>query len=116
MRNVASESKKVYVGFDVSEKTIETFAVCGTETSKGSFKIDNNKVSIRKLLEFECSGGTPPPSGGGSSSGRMEFCANSIILSFNDITTSWGKRFRKCVSSEALKGAFVWKLLKPRKY
>lgn len=52
MRNVASESKKVYVGFDVSEKTIETFAVCRTETSKGSFKIDNNEASIKKFLSM----------------------------------------------------------------
>ncbi len=50
MRNVAPESKKVYVGFDVSEKTIETFAVCGKETSKGSCKIENSPAGIQKFL------------------------------------------------------------------
>lgn len=46
----STENKKVYVGFDVSEKTIEIFAVCGTETSKGSCKIDNNHDAIKKFL------------------------------------------------------------------
>lgn len=50
MHNVAPESKKIYVGFDVSEKTIETFAVCGNESSKGSCKIENSKKSIEKFL------------------------------------------------------------------
>ena len=48
----STENKKVYVGFDVSEKTIEIFAVCGTETSKGSCKIDNNHDAIKKFLSI----------------------------------------------------------------
>ena len=50
MSKCSTENKKVYVGFDVSEKTIEIFAVCGTETSKGSCKIDNNHDAIKKFL------------------------------------------------------------------
>lgn len=50
MSKCSTENKKVYVGFDVSEKTIEIFAVCGTETSKGSYKIDNNHDAIKKFL------------------------------------------------------------------
>lgn len=50
MSKCSTENKKIYVGFDVSEKTIEIFAVCGTETSKGSCKIDNNHDAIKKFL------------------------------------------------------------------
>ena len=50
MNKCSTENKKVYVGFAVSEKTIEIFAVCGTETSKGSCKIDNNHDAIKKFL------------------------------------------------------------------
>ena len=54
MSKCSTENKKVYVGFDVSEKTIEIFAVCGTETSKGCCKIDNNQDAIKKFLsEFK---------------------------------------------------------------
>lgn len=35
---------------DVSENSIETFAVFGTETSKGRCKIKNNQKTIRKFL------------------------------------------------------------------
>lgn len=52
MSNVAPKSKKIYVGFDVSEKSIETFAVCGTETSKGCCKIDNDPNAIKKFLSM----------------------------------------------------------------
>ena len=50
MNKCSTEKKKIYVGFDVSEKTIEVFAVCGTETSKGYCKIDNNQDAIKKFL------------------------------------------------------------------
>lgn len=50
MSKCNTENKKVYVGFDVSEKTIEIFAVYGTETSNGSCKIDNNHDAIKKFL------------------------------------------------------------------
>lgn len=50
MNKCNTEAKKVYIGFDVSEKTIETFAVCGTETSKGCYKIENNQDAIKKFL------------------------------------------------------------------
>lgn len=54
MNKCSTEKKKIYVGFDVSEKTIEVFAVCGTETSKGYCKIDNNQDAIKKFLsEFK---------------------------------------------------------------
>ena len=54
MNKCSTEKKKIYVGFDVSEKTIEVFAVCGTETSKGCCKIDNNQDAIKKFLsEFK---------------------------------------------------------------
>lgn len=54
MNKCSTEKKKIYVGFDVSEKTIEVFAVCGTETSKGGCKIDNNQDAIKKFLsEFK---------------------------------------------------------------
>ena len=50
MSNVAPESKKVYVGFDVSQKNIEIFCVCGEKTSKGSVKIVNSKTAIQEFL------------------------------------------------------------------
>ena len=54
MSNVAPESKKVYVGFDVSKKNIEIFCACGEKTSKGSVKIVNSKAAIQEFLgEFK---------------------------------------------------------------
>lgn len=52
MSECSTELKKIYVGFDVSEKTIETFAVCGIETSKSSCKIENAPQAIKKFLRM----------------------------------------------------------------
>lgn len=52
MSNVSSKAKKIYIGFDVSEKSIETFAVCGTETSKGFCKIENSHEAIKEFLSM----------------------------------------------------------------
>lgn len=51
MNNVKGEQKKIYVGFDVSQKTIEIFCVCGEKTSNGSVKIANNKSAIQGFLQ-----------------------------------------------------------------
>ena len=54
MNNSSTESRKIYLGFDVSQETIEIFGVCGEKTSKGSVKIANNKATIREFLaKFE---------------------------------------------------------------
>ena len=34
MSKCSTKTQKVYVGFDVSEKKIATFAICGEKTSK----------------------------------------------------------------------------------
>ena len=45
-----AEQRKVYVGFDVSQKTIEIFCICGEKSSNGSVKIVNSKSSIQEFL------------------------------------------------------------------
>ena len=79
-------------------------------------------ASIRMVPAFSGFGscgaesGSPTLFGGGPSSGEESFRDNSMIFSLKRLITSAGRRFRKCVIKEALKGGFVSKLLNPRKY
>jgi transposase len=52
MNKCSTEQKKVYVGFDVSEKAIEVYAVCGDVSSQGRTKINNDKRSIKEFLSM----------------------------------------------------------------
>lgn len=44
------KQEKLFLGFDVSEKSIEIFGVCGTESSEKTIRIENNQSSIQALL------------------------------------------------------------------
>lgn len=50
MKKSNESMKKVYLGFDVSQKSIEIFATCDNETSRGTAKINNSKESIKDFL------------------------------------------------------------------
>lgn len=52
MSKCSTDMKKIYVGFDVSEKTIEIYAVCGDQTSQESVKIENNRKEIQTFLSM----------------------------------------------------------------
>ena len=51
MKKSSTETKKVYLGFDVSQKSVEVYAVCGETTSKGSVSIKNDRNEIRNFLQ-----------------------------------------------------------------
>lgn len=44
------ERNKVYLGFDVSEKSIEVFGVCGDKTTEKAIRIANSRVGIQEFL------------------------------------------------------------------
>ena len=50
MNECGTKSEKIYIGFDISEKTIDALSIFGTATSSGSSKIDNGQKSIKKVL------------------------------------------------------------------
>ena len=50
MNKSSTKTKKVYIGFDVSEEKIIIFAVCGEETSKCCLQIKNDSESIKQFL------------------------------------------------------------------
>ena len=52
MNKCSTKTKKIYVGFDVSEKKITTFAICGQKTSKGSPEITNDPEAIQQFLSM----------------------------------------------------------------
>lgn len=50
MGKCSTKTQKIYVGFDVSEKKIAVFAVCGTKTSAECLEISNDAASIKQFL------------------------------------------------------------------
>ena len=52
MSKCSTKNQKVYVGFDVSEKKIEIFSVCGTKTINGRVQISNEPDAIREFLSI----------------------------------------------------------------
>ena len=42
---------KIYIGFDVSQKTIKVFAVCGSQSCQKAETIANNRQSISDFLK-----------------------------------------------------------------
>lgn len=52
MSKCSTKTQKVYVGFDVSEKKIATFAICGEKTSKDNPEISNDPEAIKQFLKI----------------------------------------------------------------
>lgn len=50
MDKESSSQQKLYLGFDVSEKSIEVFGVCGTQSTEKAIRIENSRSSIQSLL------------------------------------------------------------------
>ena len=50
MQGKDNRNNRIYLGFDVSEKSIEVFGIRGEQTTEKTIKIANNKESIQSLL------------------------------------------------------------------
>ena len=50
MNKESSSQQKLYLGFDVSEKSIEVFGVCGTQSTEKAIRIENSRSSIQSLI------------------------------------------------------------------